>query len=65
MKKTKRALRLGIFVASALLLFIVAIYLIGSKQNLFTSNTDIHASFRDIRGLMPGNQVRFAGINIG
>lgn len=65
MKRTKQALRLGIFVASALLLFVVAVYLIGSKQNLFSSNTDLHASFRDIRGLMPGNLVRFAGINIG
>ena len=58
-------MRLGIFIASALLLFIVAVYLIGSKQNLFTSTTDVHASFKDIRGLMPGNIVRFAGINIG
>ena len=49
--KTKKALRLGIFVASAVILFIVAIYLIGSKQNLFSS-TNIHASFKDIRGLM-------------
>ncbi len=65
MKRTKHALRLGIFVASALMLFVVAIYLIGSKQNLFSSNTDLHASFKDIRGLMPGNLVRFAGINIG
>lgn len=51
--------------ASALLLFIVAVYLIGSKQNLFSSNTEVHASFKDIRGLMSGNIVRFAGINIG
>jgi phospholipid/cholesterol/gamma-HCH transport system substrate-binding protein len=63
--KTKKALRLGIFVASAVTLFIVAIYLIGSKQNLFSSTTDVHASFKDIRGLMTGNIVRFAGINIG
>ncbi len=58
-------MRLGIFIASALLLFIVAIYLIGSKQNLFTSTTEVRASFKDIRGLMSGNIVRFAGINIG
>jgi ABC-type transport system involved in resistance to organic solvents, periplasmic component len=63
--KTRKALRLGIFMASALILFIVAIYLIGSKQNLFSSNTDVYASFKDIRGLMSGNIVRFAGINIG
>ncbi len=65
MKNTKKTLRLGIFIASALILFIVAIYLIGSKQNLFSSNTEVHASFKDIRGLMSGNIVRFAGINIG
>lgn len=65
MSKTKKALRLGIFIASALILFIVAVYLIGSKKNLFTSTTEIHASFKDIRGLMSGNIVRFAGINIG
>jgi len=65
MNKTKKTLRLGIFIASALILFIVAIYLIGSKENLFSSTTNIHASFKDIRGLMSGNIVRFAGINIG
>ena len=65
MKKTKRTLRLGIFIASALIIFIVAVYLIGSKQNLFSSTTEVRASFKDIRGLMSGNIVRFAGINIG
>jgi len=65
MKKTKKTLQLGIFIASALLIFIVAVYLIGSKQNLFSSTTEVHASFKDIRGLMSGNIVRFAGINIG
>lgn len=65
MEKTKKTLRLGIFIASALILFVVAIYLIGSKQNLFSSNIEVHASFKDIRGLMSGNIVRFAGINIG
>lgn len=65
MSKTKKSLKLGIFIASALILFTVAIYLIGSKQNLFTSTTEVKASFKDIRGLMSGNIVRFAGINIG
>ncbi|BBD44079.1 MAG: MlaD family protein [Proteiniphilum sp.] len=65
MGKTKKTLKLGIFIASALILFIVAIYLIGSKQNLFTSTTEVHASFKDIRGLISGNIVRFAGISIG
>ncbi len=65
MRKTKKALQLGIFITSALIIFIVAVYLIGSKQNLFSSTTDVRASFKDIQGLMTGNIVRFAGINIG
>ncbi|MBP8944335.1 MAG: MCE family protein [Paludibacteraceae bacterium] len=65
MKTQKRALRLGIFIAVAIVLFIVAVYLIGSKENLFTSNTNLYASFKDVRGLSVGNNVRFAGINVG
>ena len=65
MKNTKKALRLGIFVAAALILFVVAIYLIGSKGNLFSPTKDVFSSFKDIRGLVVGNNVRFAGINVG
>lgn len=66
MKDNKRkALRLGIFVMAALVLFVVAIYLIGSKGNLFSPTKDILSSFKDIRGLSVGNNVRFAGINVG
>jgi len=65
MKNQRRALRLGIFIAAALILFVVAVYLIGSQENLFSSNTQIRASFKDIRGLVVGNNVRFAGINVG
>jgi phospholipid/cholesterol/gamma-HCH transport system substrate-binding protein len=65
MKTQKRALRLGIFIAAAIVLFVVAVYLIGSKDNLFTSNTNLYASFKDVRGLSVGNNVRFAGINVG
>ncbi len=65
MKNTKKALRLGIFVAAALILFVVAVYLIGSKGNLFSATKDVFSSFKDIRGLVVGNNVRFAGINVG
>lgn len=65
MKKQRRALRLGLFIAIALILFVVAVYLIGSQGNLFSSTTDLRSSFKDIRGLTVGNNVRFAGINVG
>ena len=65
MKSAKRTLRLGIFVAAAIILFVVAVYMVGSKDNLFSPTKDIISSFKDIRGLVVGNNVRFAGINVG
>ena len=62
---TNKALKLGVFVAFAILLFVIAVYLIGSKNNYFNPSITIHTSFRDIRGLMEGNNVRFSGINVG
>ena len=62
---TNKALKLGVFVAVAILLFVVAVWLIGSKNNYFNPSITIHTSFRDIRGLIEGNNVRFAGINVG
>ena len=61
---TNKALKLGVFVAVAILLFVVAVWLIGSKNNYFNPSITIHTSFRDIRGLIEGNNVRFAGINV-
>ena len=62
---TNKALKLGVFVAFAILLFVIAVYLIGSKNNYFNPSITIHTSFRDIRGLIEGNNVRFSGINVG
>lgn len=58
-------IRLGIFVIIGTALLIGALYIIGSKQNLFGSTFKISASFNNVNGLMKGNNVRFAGINIG
>lgn len=45
--------------------FVIALYLIGSKDNLFTQGFRISANFKDVKGLLIGNNVRFSGINIG
>src|SRR5688500_8637228 len=62
---TGSKVRLGIFVSSAVILFIVAIYFIGKKQQLFSSTFHISGIFADISGLQVGNNVRFSGINVG
>lgn len=58
-------LRLGIFVLSGTILLIIALYLMGNKQNLFGSTFRISAEFHNVDGLMVGNNVRFAGIDVG
>ena len=63
--QTNKALRVGLFVFTALAIFITIIYLIGNKDNLFKTKTTITTSFNDIRGVVVGNNVRFSGINVG
>lgn len=60
-----RNIRLGLFVIVGTIFFIVALYMIGNKQNLFGSTFQISANFHNINGLMKGNNVRFAGIDVG
>lgn len=64
-KSTNQKIRLGIFVLLGSLFFIVAIYFIGNKQNMFNKTTLISATFSNINGLQPGNNIRFSGINVG
>jgi phospholipid/cholesterol/gamma-HCH transport system substrate-binding protein len=58
-------IKLGLFVLGGTFLFIAAIYLIGQKHRMFTGTFQVHALFKDVTGLQPGNNVRFAGINQG
>lgn len=60
-----RNIRLGLFVVVGTAFLIAALYFIGNKQNLFGSTFRISARFYNVSGLMPGNNVRFAGIDVG
>lgn len=64
-KDFPRNVKLGIFVFAGTLFFIILLYFIGSKRNVFNSTITISAKFYNADGLMAGNSVRFAGINIG
>ncbi|MEN6454254.1 MAG: MlaD family protein [Prolixibacteraceae bacterium] len=66
MKPSKsRQLKLGLLVSTAVLLFILAVYYLGSKQNLFSSSITVNSYFYDVKGLTEGNKVRFGGIDVG
>ncbi len=66
MKPSKnRQLKLGLLVSTGVLLFILAVYYLGSKQNLFSSSITVKSYFYDVKGLTEGNKVRFGGIDVG
>src|ERR1035437_2401863 len=58
-------LKLGAFVMTAIVLFILALYYIGSKKNIFHTTINVSATFNNVNGLLSGNNVRFNGINVG
>lgn len=60
-----RNIRLGAFIIVGTFLLVIALYLIGNKQNLFGSTFKISAEFYNVNGLMSGNNVRFGGIDVG
>jgi phospholipid/cholesterol/gamma-HCH transport system substrate-binding protein len=58
-------IKLGTFVLAGAVFLVFSLYMIGRNQNLFGSTFTISASFYNVNGLMPGNNVRFAGIDVG
>ena len=64
-KTASQKIRLGLFVIIGLTLFVLAIYFIGSKQQMFGKTDHLSAVFNNVGGLQLGNNVRFSGINIG
>ena len=62
---TRKNVKLGLFALVGVLIFIVAIYYVGAQRGLFKSTVSISANFKNVGGLQVGNNVRYAGINIG
>jgi phospholipid/cholesterol/gamma-HCH transport system substrate-binding protein len=61
----KFKVRLGLFVAGGLALFVLAIFIIGKQKNLFNPVFKLTSTFYNISGLKVGNNIRFSGINVG
>lgn len=65
MEKTGNKIKLGALVLTGTVLLIITLYLIGSKQNLFNRTIAVYVKFNNVNGLLPGNNIRYAGIAIG
>ncbi|MDO6518167.1 MlaD family protein [Zobellia uliginosa] len=64
-KSASEKFRLGIFVLIGTALLVLVIYFIGNQQNMFGNSFTLKVTFKNIRGLQNGNNVRYAGISIG
>jgi len=61
----KYKVRLGLFVAGGLVLFVLAIFFIGKQKNFFNPVFKLTSTFSNVAGLQVGNNIRFSGINVG
>ncbi|TRZ48011.1 MCE family protein [bacterium] len=61
----KFKIRLGLFIAGGVALFVFAIFIIGKQQNLFNPVYKLTTTFYNVSGLQVGNNIRFSGINVG
>ena len=58
-------IKLGLFVFAGLLFLIFSLYMIGRNRSLFGATFSLSARFNNINGLVPGNNVRYSGIDVG
>ena len=60
-----RAARLGAFIVVTLAVLAAGVFIIGSKQYLFSSTYRLKAQFEDVAGLDTGGDVRVGGVHSG
>lgn len=57
--------KLGLFVMAGVLFMTLTLYMIGKNRNLLGNTFAIKAVVTNVNGLVPGNNVRFKGIDVG
>ena len=60
-----RAARLGAFIVATLAILVAGVFIIGSKQYLFSSTYQLKAQFDNVVGLDAGADVRVGGVHSG
>lgn len=58
-------LKLGLFVLVGIGVLVLGLYMLGSKRDMFSRTMGVVARFREVNGLRTGNNVRYAGIDVG
>ena len=60
-----RAARLGAFIVTTMAILVAGVFIIGSKQYLFSSTYQVKAQFDNVAGLDAGGDVRVGGVHSG
>jgi phospholipid/cholesterol/gamma-HCH transport system substrate-binding protein len=58
-------MRTGVFVLLGLAVLTLAVFILGERQQLFSSRYRVYATYTDVSGLQQGAFCRIAGINVG
>jgi len=61
----KFKIRLGLFITGGIMIFVIAIFIIGKQKNLFNPVFKLTTTFYNVSGLEVGSNIRFSGINVG
>ncbi len=61
----KFKVKLGLFIAGGIMLFVIAIFIIGRQKNLFNPVFRLTTAFYNVSGLQVGSNIRFSGIDVG
>ena len=57
--------KIGIFTLAGVAILVAGIFIIGNKKNMFGDTFSIYGKYKNVGGLQIGNNIRFAGINVG
>jgi phospholipid/cholesterol/gamma-HCH transport system substrate-binding protein len=60
-----REIRVGLVILAAMVVLAAGIFLIGSKNNLFSRKTRYYVEFNSVSGLKPGSPVQLDGVDVG
>jgi len=64
-QRNKRAVTVGLFIATGLVILLVGIFTLGGQQKSFVRAINVSAIFDDVAGLQTGNNIFFSGVKIG
>lgn len=62
---TAKKIKVGLFIVAGFVMFVVAIFVLGGKDNLFTPTFTLKSQFESVAGLKSGSSVRLNGIVVG